>query len=66
MELKKEILIDNKEYVLEKAYPSYVLYHRKQFPNIRTCILWQDIYRDQFGINLNEGIRISPGAFYGK
>lgn len=66
MELKKEILIDNKEYVLGKAYPSYVLYYRKQFPNIRTCILWQDIYRDQFEINLNEGIRISPGAFYGK
>ena len=46
MELKKEILIDNKEYVLGKAYPSYVLYCRKQFPNIRTCILWQDIFTD--------------------
>lgn len=64
MELKKEILIDNRIFEFVKAYPSFVLYRMKDFENIKTCILWQDIYKDP--ISYNQDINRKKGKLYSK
>ncbi len=64
MEVKKEILVDNRLFEFEKAYPSFALYHMKDFKNIKTCILWVDIYTDPE--NYKQDINNRKGKWYAK